>query len=357
MWTSRGQVAVTLAAVGLVTMAALAALAVASGPSRPPSAPASGPAPRSASVGPAHAGSAQAPTYEMRIDQEHFDPAGNPVLVANFSPDSGLATPTWSLCPPGGAACQPTGVKSQVLEPGPTEAGTTFEATVTYKGVTYRARSSPWLGRLTATSRPRLEGEARVGARVTPVAGEWSGGWGDEGNVLSVVACRPRDMRDCVTIAHPWVLGGFRGRIDPRWSGYYLFAYDVREPADAIHPAIGYVVPQAIAVPPLSAMVARSEPLGPVRGPSLRLRRRARRLPNGRLAIGHVRCARGCRVAVSVRDLYGRRPFQQAQTTVHGSATLVVREPGLRYPDGPIIARVRVGSAPVVREQIPVARR
>lgn len=152
-----------------------------------------------------------------------------------------------------------------MLRAGRTRPGTTFEASAAYRGHTYRVRSSRWRGRVKAIARPRLIGEPRVGMRVTPIAGSWRGGWGDERDLLSLVACRTRNGRGCVTIAHPRVPGSLRRPIHARWSGYYLFAYDVREPAKTLRFDLAYRSPESIAVPRLGATVARSLPLGPVR--------------------------------------------------------------------------------------------
>ena len=68
--------------------------------------------------------------------QAVFDAAGNPELVANFSPDGGLAKARWSICsPPDVTRCTPT-PHLVALRPGPVPAGTVFEASATYEGRT-----------------------------------------------------------------------------------------------------------------------------------------------------------------------------------------------------------------------------
>jgi hypothetical protein len=84
--------------------------------------------------------------------QTVFDKAGTPNLVANFAPDGGLAKPTWSSCPlPDVNLCTPAS-KSQFPEPGPTPAGSVFQASATYKGHTYTARTPPWRGTVSERS-------------------------------------------------------------------------------------------------------------------------------------------------------------------------------------------------------------
>lgn len=133
--------------------------------------------------------------------QKVFDDSGNPVLVANFWPDGGLATPRFSICPPpDGTACSPAG-RDNVLEPGAQPAGTVFEASASYRGHRYASRTDPWRGTVQSTVPPRLAGRPRVGARVAARAGSWRGGWGTEFDFGAVEACRTRAARHCVTLS------------------------------------------------------------------------------------------------------------------------------------------------------------
>jgi len=283
---------------------------------------------------------------DVAITQQLFDRDGNPWLIANFAPDGALATPSWAVCAPGAAACTPAGVTDQSFRAGPTPAGTTFEASATHAGTTYRARSDAWLGTVAATAPPALSGTAQVGAIVTPHAGSWRGGWGGEFDLLHVEACRTRDGRDCITVAHPWVLRrGLRQPIDPRWSGEWLFALDERFASGTAFPAIGYLSPTSIAPTPPGPTVARSAPLGPVAGPALRLRAHPLLRRDGRLLVGRATCARRCDVAVRV--LTGRRAAR-ATFAVHGTRALTVRAAGLRLARE-LIVRVRIAGAPLAQ--------
>jgi hypothetical protein len=205
--------------------------------------------------------------YSIQI-QAVFNRSGNPVLVANFSPDGSLATARWSICsPPPKRTCVPGHARDHALEPGPRPAGTVFRATARYLGQTYSAQVR-WHGQITAHSRPHLLGQPRVGARLNPVPAIWTGGWGHEFDQLGVEACRTRNARRCVTVS-----GGGLGCPDhsravarrpiKRW---YLFALDARMPADEVCAGVGYSSESALPVWPVGRTVARSAPLGPVTG-------------------------------------------------------------------------------------------
>jgi hypothetical protein len=107
-----------------------------------------------------------------------------------------------------------------------------------------------------------------VGARVSPVRGVWAGGWGGEIDQLGVEACRTSNARHCVTVS-----GGelgcpdhSRAVIQRSIEGWYLFALDVRTPADSACSGVGYGAESAIPVWPVGHTVARSAPRGPVIG-------------------------------------------------------------------------------------------
>jgi hypothetical protein len=111
------------------------------------------------------------PYQRVEVTQQVFNSNGDPLLVANPTPDGskGGDAVVWRTCPPGGSSCVPaTGTHGRGVEPGEVPAGTVFEASATYLGRTTVARSGPWGGRVTSTAPPVLQGEAVVGATVTP---------------------------------------------------------------------------------------------------------------------------------------------------------------------------------------------
>jgi hypothetical protein len=190
-----------------------------------------------------------------RIDiQAVFDKAGNPVMVANpnFVAERKLAEPRWKACP---------GRHVIACEPGPSSPGTVFEARAGYRGKTYVARTPPWRGTVRATSRPLLEGDPRVGARVTPVGGRWAGGWGGEFDRVRVQACRTATARSCVNLSQQ---GGGPAVIRARYAGWYLFAFDERFAKDTAFAEPAYGSPEVVPAVEEGATVSRSSPVGPV---------------------------------------------------------------------------------------------
>ena len=161
---------------------------------------------------------------QAAITQRVFDLDGNPQLVANPTPDGTKGTVSWAICRPAAPSCDAAGSES-VLEPGPQPAGTVFEASVDYGAQRTTDRSPAWGGRVTATTRPALAGHARVGRRVRARKARWTGGWGDESDLLLVQACRTKTARHCVILAPR--------AIPRRYRGWYVFAVDRRLPAQA----------------------------------------------------------------------------------------------------------------------------
>jgi hypothetical protein len=214
----------------------------------------------------ASSGSSAPPGYSVKI-QAVYDARGNPSLVANFSPDGGLVKARWSICPPPDVSVCATTRHVVFLTPGPSPAGTVFQAGAIYRRRTYVARTAPWLGTVHATRRPRLSGARRIGAAVTPHRARWAGGWPNSFDDVRVEACRTRNAGHCVSLSAPEY--GFRRPpvIGPTLAGDYLFAFDERFARDTVFPAIGYGSPSS--VPPLRVgpTVARSTRLGPVLGP------------------------------------------------------------------------------------------
>ena len=294
------------------------------------------------------ADAASLPLEHVKMSQQRFDDAGNPVLAANLVPDDGLV-PRWSTCAPGATTCTPSGTTARSFEPGPTPAGTEFVASGTRNGTTYVARSSPWQGTVAATAPPSLAGAPQLGQRVTATGAAWSGGWGGEFDHVSVVACRTAGGQGCTTIAHPQAspAPGNSVVLDARWTGRHLFAYDVRYGRDTPFPAIRHVSPTGVPVRAVGPTVARSAPLGPVTGPgTVAMRRQWTRLRDGRVLVGRATCPRGCVVSVSVANRPGGTEAQ-ARVRFRGSRRLAVAFGGLT-PHTSLIARVRLGGTPAV---------
>lgn len=183
------------------------------------------------------AASAQA---EAKITQQIYGDDGQPFLVANVLPDSGLATIGWRACNPDCGDIVATGA---VFRPGATPTGTVFEAEATLGGVLTTDRTTPWQGQVTNVTPPTLVGEPRVGREVGTVGGTWSGGWDKDSSQLGLVACRNADGTDCRTL--------YSHVIDPAYAGWYLRAVDRRY-------AFGTAFPTAVALPPTPGTIGSS---------------------------------------------------------------------------------------------------
>ena len=135
------------------------------------------------------------PTYGVSI-QDVFNAAGNPLLIANFSPDGSLATPRWSIClPDAQGPCTPAAAENHALEPGPEPAGTRFVATASYADRTYSAAVT-WQGRVQAVSAPTLRGTPREGGVVDPRRHVGQAGGTATSTSLASKRARPREALD-----------------------------------------------------------------------------------------------------------------------------------------------------------------
>lgn len=308
---------------------------------------------------------ARAPvSYGVAI-QAVYDEHGNPSLVANFSPDGALAKPRWSICaPPNTNVCTPAKSTSQFLTPGPTPAGTVFEATASYNGNTYVARSAVWLGAVQAVTPPTLDGVPRSGTRVAPHGASWTGGWqtdptfkasdglgsggrGPDFDYLSVEACRTTDPNNCVNLSAP-AASGFSKRppVVGNWfTGWYLFAIDQRFAYDTAFAVPGYITPAAVPPVKLGATAAHSAPLGPVVGPpapKVTILRDAI-VRRGRVLVARLRCSVRCRAWLQVD---ARRAGSAAHVALIGSALVGVPRRQLRR--GPLDVQIYVDDGPLV---------
>ncbi len=250
------------------------------------------------------------PTYGVSI-QAVFNAAGNPLLVANFSPDGSLATPRWSIClPDSQGPCTPAATKDHALEPGPEPAGTRFVATASYAGRTYSAAVT-WQGRVQAVSAPTARGTPREGGVVDPMPARWAGGWDGDLDQLGVEACATASGTRCRMLG-----GGELGcpddtsptRLRGWFTGWYLFALDARFGSGSICAGTGYAANADLPLWKVGETVVRSPALARITGPprpSVRFLRPAV-LRRGTLYVTRVRCLKRCTVLVQVETrLYG----------------------------------------------------
>lgn len=212
-------------------------------------------------------GAAEDPTLE--ITQAIYDDAGQPWVGAGFSPDSTIGAATWWICQPGRECAQAPSALGW-LKAGPVASGTIFEARADFQGVAYVVRSPVWNGQLSPTSRPSLKGRPIVGQKVRPVGANWTGGWGQPGDVslMHVEACRTVRAAQCVTLSAQggqYPRSGAPPTLASRHVGWYLFAIDARYSRDSAFAGGGYSAAQFVPPVRVGPTVIRSRPYGPVR--------------------------------------------------------------------------------------------
>lgn len=274
--------------------------------------------------------SAAARADGVKVTQELFDQDGWPSLVANYAPDGSRAVPSWRIC---ATDCGPVVATDQLYRPGPTAAGTTFEASATVDGTTTVDRSRAWGGQVTNTAVPTLAGEPKVGQSLTPNVGTWTGGWGDDVSLVGVRACRTPAAQDCRAMTASSIQPGNPSQvtIDPAYTGWYVGAVEHRAGAQSAYPAILYRVPpgqvssipapapgRTVAVGPLSGPVTAGPDVAPppapgtppdakgARGsiPVATLRKRAAR-NGGAFVLGTISCSGRCVARLTLR--HGRK--------------------------------------------------
>lgn len=277
-------------------------------------------------------------------------PTGDPVLwisQIHYVRMQAPGHPEWRICPPN-EACRPIGGTENWVEPGETAPGTVFESDFIDATGTKTERSPAWQGRVALVAPPGIAGDLRVGGSARPTPASWSGGWGDELGTPLVYACPGIGRTNCELLAGS---GGFsvygtgeRALLD-RHAGWYVYAIEYRSARDRdpMGPLASPLPPGPAPLPAASALLAVSEPAGPVaapqtiaeQGPIVTLRRSAVRR-GARVTVARLFCAARCAVKLSVSD--GRRTLRRT-LHVRGSVPLSILH-GKRLR--PSLLRVRV---------------
>jgi hypothetical protein len=301
--------------------------------------------------------------------QQSYDRAGDPALIANANVPGDKSRPQWSVCrPPTSNVCESVrgiapkaGPTSEFLNPGATSAGTVFQATLTTNGQAYYARTGVWLGKVKAASPPTLSGRARFDTAVIARGATWSGGWsqapvspdtaaGQAANVdeINIEACQTRRGTHCVNLTAQASSGGFSSKppvIDNWFTGWFLFAFDHRIATPFLIAEPGYGSPADIPTIKLDETVARSAPLGPIRGPrppTITVVPHAV-VRGDELLIARVRCIVSCTVRLSATD---RRHGSDARITLIGTKLIGVSRKELHH--GRLTISLQVGAGPEI---------
>ena len=198
---------------------------------------------------------------------------------------------------------------------------------------------------MSATLTPTMRGTLALGQTLTPVAAQWTGGWGDDVSRLSLYVCRTEGGDDCVVSG---------GALRAEHQGRYAFSVVTRTASNDHVPAAPADGTPAATVPTRTAIVVVSSAAGPIaadvadappipaptapggggstpgtpgtpgtpqaKKPKVKLRKRALRRGK-RVTVGSVTCATRCRVRLSVGD--GRRTVRRT-LNVTGTKQLVI---------------------------------
>lgn len=303
--------------------------------------------------------------------QAYWDltPDGHPRISMNVMP----AKPdrvSIAVCPPGGADCTPVTRTSGDYLPGETAVGTAFEIRVDDAVV---SRSPAWQGRVAATAVPTISGKVEIGQDVRPLAGGWTGGWGDEYSRPDLLACATPEGTGCMMLPPASACpapcftnpdegksspsGGDTAALPPAVAGRYLIALDQRLPRDQSGWPLALRVPRTWTVlaiwntsewsswmpTTVSAPVQIQVP-----PPIVALRQNAQRV-KGQIRLGQIACRMTCKVSMKVsggKVKASTTTFTGARSKLlttppgrHGTLTVRVHIDGQLAKTGQVIAR------------------
>jgi hypothetical protein len=133
---------------------------------------------------------------------------------------------TWEACSPALSDCTPFGSGRRLSTVG-ANPETIFRIT---SGDGSTGLSPVWHGNVASLTPPSVSGIVRANELVTPVPGQWDGGWEGEGDLLQLAACRTRRGTNCTTLTDEHYPGcrGSSAVLDPAFIGDYLRVADQR---------------------------------------------------------------------------------------------------------------------------------
>lgn len=126
--------------------------------------------------------------------QALISPNGSGRLLVN----NGAAPWIWSACAPDRLSCKPI-EGGREIETKDARSGTVFR--VESHGAT--GLSPEWRGRVTLVGKPTIDGVIRANEFVSPMPGQWVGGWRGEFSELQLSACATAAGQDCTTLSDP----------------------------------------------------------------------------------------------------------------------------------------------------------
>lgn len=144
--------------------------------------------------------------------------------------------PSWKACRPNLTECTP-------FATGSFDTGEAMPETVFWAGG--ELLTPIWKGNVHPTSSPTVTGKIRANDVVRPVAGQWSGRWGDDYDQLTLAICRTATGQRCLTVNHegPERACGSAGAtlIDPAFTGWYLRVTDHRYGSGTVFAGVGHL--------------------------------------------------------------------------------------------------------------------
>jgi hypothetical protein len=129
---------------------------------------------------------------------------------------------SWEVCAPVLSSCT-SFATGQIVETTGAPSETVFKATSNYGGAT--ALSPVWHGNASSLTPPTVTGVVRANELVTPVSGQWSGGWEGGVDYMQLSACSSPTGEDCTTLTHshfPDRCPNEAAVLDPAFTGQYL---------------------------------------------------------------------------------------------------------------------------------------
>jgi hypothetical protein len=241
--------------------------------------------------------------------QETLRSDGSGLMIANGSSNPPTQTWSWELCAADLTACTPFGT-GQMIETGNAPADSAFTATSNLGAL---AHSRIWHGTVSSVGPPSLSGAVRANELVTPVPGQWQGGWTGDYDLTQLAACATPAGEGCITLTdthYPPRCPKGAAVLDPAFTGRYLRVANRRYGAESVFPAIAVPTPYRGEAWPQDAITSVA-----VVGRVARATR-ARRIncgapPVNRAEIGKegialVHCELGCRVGVLARGSDGK---------------------------------------------------
>ena len=155
--------------------------------------------------------------------QALLNPDGSGHLFVN----TGAGEPfSWEACAPDLSICTPFTVGREISTVG-AQPDTVFR--VSNASDTATGVSPVWRGNLVSLAPPSISGVLRANELVTPIPGQWRGGWDGAKDWMQLAACTTPTAIRCTTLTHSHYAEGCRNDaavLDPAFTGDYLRVAD-----------------------------------------------------------------------------------------------------------------------------------